>query len=114
MPDLGLSPTRPGQPVIVATDLRIVLRRPEADQVEFRLVLHMCLEALRRLTAITGRPASAIDLAQQIGRIRPVVLDLDVLEHLVGKAELLGEEIHDLVVVLRLEGWFDDLLAPLQ
>ena len=43
-----------------------------------------------------------------------VVLDLDVLEHLVGEAELLGQEIHDLVVVLRLEDRLDDLLAPLE
>src|SRR2546430_7443144 len=45
---------------------------------------------------------------------RYVVLDLDVLEHKIGKAELFGEEIHNLVVVLRLEDRLDDLLAPLE
>ena len=42
------------------------------------------------------------------------VLDLDVLEHLVGEAELLRELVHDVVVVPQLEGRLDDLLAPLQ
>ena len=40
-------------------------------------------------------------------------VDLDVLEHQVGEAELLGEEIHHLVVVLELEDRLDDLFAPL-
>ena len=66
------------------------------QHVEVRLVGHMRLQPLRRLTAVAGRPAAAVDLAQDIFGIRHIVLDLDVLEHLVGEAELLGEEIHDL------------------
>ena len=114
MPEFRRSPARPRQAVVIAADFGIVLRRPQRDQIEFGLVAHMRLEPLGRLAAIAGRPAAAIDLAQDVlGRHR-AVLDLDVLEHLVGKAELAGEHVHDVVVVLRLEDRLDDLLAPLQ
>ena len=73
----------------------------------------MRLQALRRLAAVAGRPAAAIDLAQDIFGHRHIVLDLDVLEHPVGEAELLGEEIHDLSIVFGLEDRLYDLLAPL-
>jgi len=71
------------------------------------------LEALRRLAAVAGGPAAAVDLAQDVLRHGPVVLDLDVLEHQVGKAKLLRQTVQDLVIVLRLEDGLDDLLAPL-
>src|SRR5215471_20908960 len=74
----------------------------------------MRLQALGRLAAIAGRPSAAVDLTQEVFRRRLVVLDLDVLEHTVGKAELLGKEIHRLVVALRLEDRLYDLLAPLK
>src|SRR5215510_8643731 len=74
---------------------------------------HMRLEALRRLTAVAGRPASAVDFAKNILRLRQVAVDLDVPEHPVGEPKLLGDEIHDLQVVLGLEDWLDDLVAPL-
>src|SRR5882757_9597791 len=74
----------------------------------------MRLQALRGLAAIAGRPSTAVDLTQDVFGVRLVVLDLDVLEHAVGKAELLGEEIHRFVVVLRLEDRLDNLLAPLK
>ena len=112
MLELRRAPARPRQAVIVALGRTIL--RPQRDQVEVLLVGHVQLEALRRLAAIAGRPAAAIDLAQDVLGNRPIVLDLDVLEHLVGEAELLRQEIHDLVVVLRFEDRLDDLLAPLQ
>src|SRR4029079_3117231 len=74
----------------------------------------MRLEALGRLPAIAGRPAAAVHLTQDILRLGQIVLDLDVLEHLVGEAELLRQEIDDLEVVLRFEDRLHDLLAPLQ
>ena len=112
MLELRRAPARPRQAVIVALG-RAVLR-PQRDQVEVLLVRHVQLQALRRLAAIAGRPAAAVDLAQDVLGHRHVVLDLDVLEHPVGEAELLGQQIHDLVVVLGLEDRLDDLLAPLQ
>ena len=108
------APARPRQAVIVAADFRIVLRRAHRQQVELCLVLHVRLEALGRLAAIAGRPAAAVHLAQHILGFGQIVLDLDVLEHLVGEAELLRHQIDDLEVVLRFEDRLDDLLAPLQ
>ena len=89
MPDFGRAPARPGQAVIVTADFRIVLRRPHGHQIELGLVLHVRLEAFRRLTAIAGRPAAAVHLAKHILCFRQIVLDLDVFEHLVGESELL-------------------------
>src|SRR3546814_12788993 len=101
--DFGLAPARPGHAVVVAADLRRVLRRPKGNDIELVLMLHMRLEALRRLAAITGRPAAAIDLPQKILGARHVVLDLDVLEQRVGEAELLRQEVYYFVVGLRLK-----------
>ncbi len=114
MLELRRAPARPRQAVHFAADLRIILRRAQRDHVELGLIAHVCLEPLGRLAAIAGRPAAAIDLAQDVlGRHRSI-LDLDVLEHAIGKAELAGEQVHDVVVVLALEHRRDDLLAPLQ
>ena len=73
----------------------------------------MRLQTLRRLAAVAGRETAAVDLAENVLGNRQIVLDLDVLEHRVGKTELLGQEVHDLEVVLRFEDRLDDLLAPL-
>ncbi len=108
------APARPRQAVVVAADLRLVGLGAQRHQVELVLVAHMRLQPLRRLAGIAGREAAAVDLAQQILRRRPLVFHLDVLEHLVGEAELLRQAIDDLVVVLRFEDRLDDLLAPLQ
>jgi hypothetical protein len=59
-------------------------------------------------------PAAAIDLAQDILGRHAAVLDLDVLEHPVGKAELARQHIHRVIVVLGFEDRRHDLLAPLQ
>eukprot|EP01136_Pigoraptor_vietnamica_P020217 Opistho-1_new@68782 len=111
MLEVRRAPARPRQAVIVT------LVRPRrgllGEHVEVFLVRHMRLQPLRRLAAVTGGPAAAVDLAGDILDDRQIVLDLDVLEQRVGKAELLGEEIHHLVVVLGLEDRLDDPLAPL-
>src|SRR6185436_6090550 len=65
---LRRAPAWPRQAVIVAADLRQVLRRAQRHQVELVLVLHVRLEALRRLAAVAGRPAAAVDLAQEVLR----------------------------------------------
>ena len=114
MAHFGRSPARPRQAIIVTADFRIVLRRPHGHQIELALVLHMGLEALRRLPAIAGRPAAAVHLSKHILGFRQIVLDLDVLEHLVGEAEFLGHQIDDFEVILAFEHRLDDLLAPLQ
>ena len=114
VPEFRRSPAWPRQAVIIAADFGIVLRCPQGDQVELGLVLHVGLEALRRLTAISGRPPAAIDLAQDVLSRYRAVLHLDVLEHLVGEAELLREHVHHVVVILRFEDRLYDLLAPLQ
>ena len=114
VPEFRRSPAWPRQAVIIAADFGIVLRCPQGDQVELRLVLHVGFEALRRLTAISGRPPAAIDLAQNVlGRYR-TVLHLDVLEHHVGETEFAGEHVHRVVVVLGFEDGVHDFLAPLQ
>ena len=112
MLELRRAPARPGQAVIVALVRtgRGLLR----EHVEVFLVRHVRLQPLRRLAAVAGGEAAAIDLAQNVLGRRQVVRHLDVLEHQVGEAKLLGEEIHHLVVVLRLEDRLDDLLAPLE
>ena len=109
--DLGRAPARPRQAVVVA--LVRALRRPLGEHVEVGLVRHMRLDALRRLAAVAGRPAAAIHFAENVLGDRQVVLDLDVLEHLVGKAALLGDAVHDLEIVLGFENRLDDLFAPL-
>src|SRR5262249_30412817 len=55
------APARPWQAVIVALGGTIL--GPQGDEIEVLLVGHMQLEALRRLAAIAGGPAAAIDLA---------------------------------------------------
>ena len=110
--ELRRPPARPRQAVIVALGRTIL--RPQGDEVEVLLVRHVQLEPLWRLAAVTGRPAAAIDLAQDVLRDRPITLDLDVLEHQIGEAKPLRQEIHGLVVVFGLEDRLDDLLAPLQ
>jgi hypothetical protein len=74
----------------------------------------MRLEALGGLTAIAGGPAAAIDLAQNVLCRDRAIVDLDVFEELVGKAQLAGEHIHGVVIVLRFEHRFHDLFAPLK
>src|SRR2546429_5636472 len=74
----------------------------------------MGLEALRRLPAIAGRPAAAVHLSKHILGLRQIFLDLDVLEHLVGEAELLCHQIDDFEVILAFEHRPYDLLAPLE
>ena len=107
MLDFRRAPARPGQTVIVAADLGRILGRAHADQIERGLVLHVRLEPLRRLAAIAGREAAAVHFPQHVLGRNFGAFDLDVLEHLVGEAELLGQKIDNLAVVLR----FEDRLA---
>src|SRR5262249_17490843 len=67
-----------------------------------------------RLAAVACRPAPAIDFAQDVFWQWTVAFDLDVLEQTIGKAEFLGHEIHDLIIVFGLETRRHDLFAPLQ
>ena len=114
MPDLRRAPAWPWQAIIVAADLGLVGLGAQRHQVELALVLHVRLQPLRRLAGVAGREAAAVDFAQQVFGRGMLVLDLDILEHLVGEAEFLGKPVDDLVVVLRFEDRLDDLLAPLQ
>src|SRR3546814_6171923 len=66
MPEFRLAPAGPGKAVIVAADLRIVLRRAQRNQVELGLVAHMRLETHGRLPAIAGRPTPAVHLPQHV------------------------------------------------
>jgi hypothetical protein len=77
------------------------------------LVPHVRLKALGRLAAIAGTPATAIYFSQNVFGDWTVAFDLDVLEHELGKAELLGHQIKNLIVVLGLKARLDDLFAPL-
>src|SRR5258708_14094246 len=106
------SPAWPWQAVIIALGGTVL--GSQGDELEVLLVGHVQLEALRRLATIAGRPAAAIDLAEDVLGDGPVALDLDVLEHPVSEAQPLRQEGHDLVVVLRLEYRFANLFAPLQ
>src|SRR5689334_21419795 len=113
MSDLRRAPARPGQTVIVATDLRIVLGRAKSYQVELVLVLHVRLEAFRRLAGVAGAPASSIHFAQDVFGDWPVAFNLDVLEHEVSESKLLGHQVKYLIVVLGLEPRRNDRFAPL-
>ena len=113
MPEFRRAPARPWQTVIVAADIGQVGRSAQRYQVELVLVLHMRLEALRRLTAIAGGPSATIDFAQHVFCDRQIVLDLDVLEHQISEAELFREEIHHFEIVFQFENRLDDLFAPL-
>src|SRR3979411_1721152 len=114
MPEFRRPPARPRQTVVIAANFGIVLWRPECDQIEFCLVLHVGFEALGRLAAISGRPPATVNLAQNVLSRYRAVLHLDVLEHLIGEAELLREHVHHVVIILRLEDRLYDLLAPLE
>src|SRR5215510_180224 len=114
MPELRRAPTWPWQTVDVTADFRIVLRRAQRDHIEFGLISHVAFESLRRLAAIAGRPAAAIDFAQDVFRRDRTVLDFDVIEHLLSKSELTGKQIHRVIVVLAFENRIDDLLTPLE
>src|SRR4051794_33439657 len=114
MTNFRLAPARPRQSVVISTYFRIVGRRTERHDVELGLIAHMRFQALRRLAAIPGGPTSAIYLAEDVFCRRYIVLDTDVLEHLVGKAEFPGEKVGSFVVRLGLERRRDDLFAPLQ
>ena len=111
MLDLRRSPAWPGQAVVLALDRTAHPQRRGA--VELVLMLHVQLQAFGRLAGIADCPGAAVDLAKDVFRHRYTVLDTDVLEQLVGEAELLGEEIGDLVVRLRLEDRVDHLFPPL-
>jgi hypothetical protein len=76
----------------------------ESDEIKLVLIAHVSLEPLGGLAAINRRPPAPIDLAQDALGRHVAVLDLDVLEHLLGEAELPGEHVHRVVVVLRFEG----------
>ena len=110
--DLGRAPARPRQSVVVA--FVRTGRGALSEHVEVGLMRHVRLEPLRRLTAVAGRETAAVHFAQNILGDRQIVLDLDVLEHLIGEAELLGHQVDDFKIVLRFEDRLDDLLAPLQ
>jgi hypothetical protein len=69
---------------------RRALRGAQRHDVELVLVRHMQLQPLGRLAGIAGRPAAAVDLAQQgFGRRLVPILPLKtilMLEHLAGEA----------------------------
>ena len=111
MLDFGLAPARPRQPVVIA--LAGAVLGAKRDQIEILLVRHVQLDPLRRLAGVTGAPGSAVHLAQNVLGHRAVVLDLDLLEHQISESEFLGQQIYDLVIVLALEAWGNDLFAPL-
>ena len=108
------APARPGQAVIVSADVRQILRGAKRHDVELVLVFHVRFQPFGRLPAISGRPATAIDLAQNILRRRDAILDPDVLEHQIGEAETRSQQVNGLVVALGFERRLHDLLAPLQ
>ena len=105
------APAGPGQTVHFATD-RAALGL-EVGLVEGVPVLLVRLEPLRALAGVAHAPHAAVVFAGDVFQQWLVVLYLDVLEQLVGKAELLAQEIHDLVVDLGFEQGLDHLVAPL-
>jgi hypothetical protein len=51
----------------------------------------MGLQPFGALARVADRPSAPVDLAQRVLGAGHAVVDLDVLEHLVGEAELLRE-----------------------
>ena len=74
----------------------------------------MQLEAIRRLAGVADRPHALVELEGDFFNHRLVVDDLDVLEHLLVEAELLGEQVHDFLIGLGLEEGLEHLFAPLE
>ena len=77
----------------------------------------MRFDALRRLAGIAGRPATAIDLAQDRFSLR-LLAELalhhgEVLEHLLAEAKLRGQPVNDGVIIVRFKDRLHHLLAPL-
>ena len=107
---------RPRQAEIVAVARTAVgLQRLDVEGVH---VLHVQLQAFRRLAGVADGPAALVDFAQDVLDLGLVpallVLDqLDVLDQFLLEAELLGEGVHQGVVGFRLEQRLYDLLAPL-
>src|SRR3546814_1593265 len=85
------APARPRQAVGLAVARTAM--RAQGGPVEGVLVGHVEPQALRRLAGVADRPGPAIELAGDVLDQRLGAVHLDVLEHLVGEAELLGEEI---------------------
>src|SRR5258708_19567818 len=98
------SPAWPWQAVIIALGGTVL--GSQGDELEVLLVGHVQLEALRRLATIAGRPAAAIDLAEDVLGDGPVALDLYVLEHPVTEAHPLPHKLHHLVLALPLHDRF--------
>ena len=71
MLELRRAPARPRQPVVVA--LVRAGRGLLGEHVEVFLVRHVRLQPLRRLAAVAGGEAAAVDLAEQVFRRRQVV-----------------------------------------
>ena len=112
MVHLGSAPARPRQAIEVAVGRPAP--RLQGGPIEGGLIGHMQLEPLGRLAGVADRPHALVDFPQRVLDRRHGAVDRDVLEHLVGETELLGQEIDDLVVRLRFEQRLDDRFAPLQ
>ena len=106
------APAGPGQTVVFA--VARPADRLQGGAVEGVLVGHLPLQPLWRLARIADGPHAAVYLAQSVLDRGLLINNCDVLEHLLGKAELLGEAIDDFVIGTRLKQWLDHLLAPLE
>ena len=108
---LGRAPAWPWQTVIFTVE-----RATHSLQRRFvkRILMgHMFTQALRRLAGIANGPHASVELAGNVFNQRFVVLDLDVLEHLVGKTQFFGQLVGDRVIGQRFKQQINHLFTPL-
>ncbi len=110
--EVGIAPAGPWQTVVLAVDRTTF--RLQRVRIEGVPVLLMRLQALRALAGVADGPHAPVELAGDVLDHRLIVVHLDVLGELGTEAQLLGKQIHDGVIGLRLEDRVDHLRAPLQ
>src|SRR3546814_4241678 len=104
---LRRAPAWPRQSVILAVAWSAV--GAQGRRVEGVLIGHVQPQPLGRLAGIADRPGTPVDLAGDVLDQRLGAVDLDLLEHLLLEAELLGQQIKDFMIRLRLEHRFDEI-----
>ncbi|EWH03777.1 hypothetical protein Q427_01370 [Halomonas sp. BC04] len=112
MGELRRAPAGPGQAIVVAIGRAAF--GAQVLETEGVPVLLVSLETLRTLAGVTHGPHATVDFAKDIFDQRFLAVDLDMAGELVGEAELLGEQVHDLMVGTGFEQRLDDLVTPLQ
>ena len=96
MPHFSRPPARPGKTVIFT--IKRAANSLQRGPVKSMLILHMGLHTFRRLAGIADGPHTLVELTRDIFDQRLIVVDRNIAEHAVSKAQFLGELVDDRVV----------------